>query len=566
MALYLNKETNDRGNYCFLSYKKEDADVLRQIVPSLNFDVWYDYGIEDGTYSWNEAIYTHLVESQAVIFFLSKALLKGGDRSYPYFEYNQAEQDNKKIIVVFLEKIDVDTDVPGSLKFWYQKVTRSQCIGHGGGKSPKELAEAIQNAIDYYYQHENLYFSHNLKKVKPKQLDTNLLSNLPDKHIIYTGFEDTHFSPDMSKICLYDYVNKKYSVYNTDSTDYVLASFVDKHKNLQPGYRLFFSTRNSFIYYTDGKKIYTYNIPKKSWNSLLLKKSITLSNNEHISAVCSPLSGNYTYLILRKNECFTRIIKYNLSTDTCEADWNIAHLKYCSVLDYLNCNQTELILFSDINNELCIFDVQNIKVTSARTVPDFCKFVESYYSQSSNINTSVNNKLSHDGSLYSVEFNGGFEVFNALERAHLCSVYYGQYSDVYLLKNSTMLTYDKNGTVAHTTFDGKMEIMTGEYFSKIPEFDGNIPINMSYDETTGNYIFITSFKNEDKNYSKVIIVDRFCRVIAQSKPLLVPFKVFYCNCRISQDKLFIIFNSEKETIYNYQHSVIYSCDYSRKDK
>ena len=567
MAIYLNKDVCDSDDYFFLSYKKENADILRQIVPNLNFNVWYDHGIQNGYYSWNEAIYTHLVESQAVIFFLSRELLKGGDKSFPFFEYNQAVADEKDIIVVFLEDIDIHRDVPNSLKFWYQRVITGQCIGVNGHCSPKELADTIQSTIDSFRQSGKSFNRSSHKRPAPKELYLKEVSGSIIKRAIYNGFIDSYFSTDMSKFAAYDYINKKYDVYDTDSTDFVITSFTDKHKEMKPTTKLLYTARDSFIYYIDNKKIHIYDVAKKSWNSLL-RKNIPLSKNEYIDSVCHPLSGNYTYLIVCKDGLYTRIIKYNLVNDSPIFDWNITNLNLCSVLDYLNNTQIQHILFSNTDSELIAIDLESGKYYNSKNTPDFCNTVENYFNQPNNINRPVDEKLSHDGSLYSVNFSNGFEVIDARQGARLCSLHHGQYHNVYLLKNSVVLTFDKNGTVAHTSFDGKMEIMTNEYFTKIPQFDGNIPFQMCYDEPTGNYIFLVTSK-EETEHCKIVIVDRYCRVIAYSPQMSVPKNISYCKCSITNDKIFVILSpaiSEKDKDNKYYHSVIYSFDYNRKEQ
>ncbi|MCR4885211.1 MAG: toll/interleukin-1 receptor domain-containing protein, partial [Clostridiales bacterium] len=93
----------DEGDYCFLSYKKEDIDYLRKIAPHFQFKAWYDFGI-DYTEQWQEQIAKHIRESVFVILFLSNAVLVKD--SFVMDEFEIAVRHGKKVFTVFLEPID----------------------------------------------------------------------------------------------------------------------------------------------------------------------------------------------------------------------------------------------------------------------------------------------------------------------------------------------------------------------------------------------------------------------------------------------------------------------------
>ncbi len=564
MAIYLGKNVNDSGDYFFLSYKKEDADILTEIVSKFGFDVWYDYGLNGGDESWSEVISNHLEKSKAVIFFLSKALLKHGDKSFPVMEYKTALRKNKKIIIVYIEEIDENKDIPNSLDFWYQDVISRQCIGYGRSLSTSELTREIEDSVNLLLSSgSTARSSRPISTIQPKELKMNLFSSSTDNSIMYLGLNDAHLSSDMSRICLYNRSNKMFEVRDTDNINFTITAFSENPENLTAS-RIFYSPHNRYVYYIKSNKVHIYDIEKRKWNSSFFSKgeNIKLSKDECIYSIAEPKAGNITYLMLRSGKCFTRLIEYDLEKDKCNADWNLAPFNFCTVSEYFKNNSMNLLLFCNTNNELCVLDLQNKKIFKVKDNPDFIQVIQNYFNQDNQKAVDVNNLLSHDGSLYSVEFNGGFEVISTQLGTNLCTIFEKNYQNVYLLKNSVVLSLDKNGTVICETFEGRQEIFTRKYFAESPVFNGNIPHTMLYDEVNGNYIFVVSEKTPKGSAHKIVVVDKLHRTVSVSSLMTVPFSNISCTCKISKDKLFVIFCSPNNRLNNQQSTVIYMCRYN----
>ncbi|HJN50779.1 MAG: TIR domain-containing protein [Pseudomonadales bacterium] len=94
------------GPYVFVCYAHDDADVVYPELAWLQeqgVNLWYDEGISAGKV-WREEIGDALTHARQVLFYISSASLRSEhcDR-----EINLALDDNKEIIPVYLEKLDL---------------------------------------------------------------------------------------------------------------------------------------------------------------------------------------------------------------------------------------------------------------------------------------------------------------------------------------------------------------------------------------------------------------------------------------------------------------------------
>lgn len=129
MSRYLEVPSTDKGLFYFISYNSEDEDRVKQFVKIMhryNFPFWYDDGLKTGQ-QWEEAIATHIRDSEGMILFMSKKLLSKPD-SYVYLEYKMArEAFHKNVYVVLLDEIK-NEDVPPNFLGWWFRLTQLQCI------------------------------------------------------------------------------------------------------------------------------------------------------------------------------------------------------------------------------------------------------------------------------------------------------------------------------------------------------------------------------------------------------------------------------------------------------
>lgn len=570
MPVYLGKEPNDSGDYFFISYKQQDQEVLSKIISKLNFNVWYDLGIEKGAW-WPESIFDHLENCKAVIFFVSKTLLAEGLESYPIGEYDVAVNDyHRNVIIVYLDKIDRATDVPNSIKDWYYYFSKKQGISFDGSLSADEIASEIISRVNALSNPENVAPPIvTAPAVTPDKIQMKLYSNFADNSIIYFGRGDVHLSMDMSKLCLYNRNSKKFEVRDMNNPNFVIGGFGKEPDEIN-AYRLFYSSGNRYIYYIshnkkNSGKVNIYDVERKKWNSsvFLNGEQFKLAKDEDIDCIAAPDTGNVTYLLITNGKIITRVIEYDLENDKLKANWNLAPFKCCSVLNYFHNNSIDWMLFCDADNELRVFDIKNKTVLQAKDIPDFSQIVQNYFEQGNHKNETVDDKLSHDSSLYSVKINGGFSVFSTQYGTKLCDIYMKQYQEVYLLKNETVLSLDIEGNVTCHTFDGNRVIFSKDYFAKTDAFGGNIPHTMLYDEAKGNFIFVAEDKKQDdKIFNKVVVVDKLHRVVSVSNFIHVPFPGYYCQCKLSKGKLIVLFHSPSEKILGGQSTVIYKGEYN----
>ena len=146
MATNLGYKPSKRKDTFFVSYKKENADKLRLIVPYLAQDrIWSDQGIEYGD-DWRKEIEEHIINAKGVILFLSKAVFQKGINSYVIQEYNLACDYDKKMLCVCLEDISKD-DLPTGTKIIGNQMLSMQCILYREDQTIEDVIREINAFI-----------------------------------------------------------------------------------------------------------------------------------------------------------------------------------------------------------------------------------------------------------------------------------------------------------------------------------------------------------------------------------------------------------------------------------
>ena len=104
------KTYSGKEKYIFISYSHKDSQKVLKVVDIFdkqNYRQWYDGGIKAGS-NWPEMVASHLLYSDVVVFFLSKSFVESQNCQR---EVNYAVAENKKMICVYLEKLELSVDM-----------------------------------------------------------------------------------------------------------------------------------------------------------------------------------------------------------------------------------------------------------------------------------------------------------------------------------------------------------------------------------------------------------------------------------------------------------------------
>lgn len=95
------------GERYFISYITEDARRVGNIVCCMNnhgVPMWYDYGIKRGE-SWKPEIEINIMECEAVLFFVSRKVLREKG-NYLRIEFNIAKKYDKHCYIIWLDRFE----------------------------------------------------------------------------------------------------------------------------------------------------------------------------------------------------------------------------------------------------------------------------------------------------------------------------------------------------------------------------------------------------------------------------------------------------------------------------
>lgn len=139
------------GKFYFISYNTEDSARIIPIVRIMHdsgVPFWYDYGLEYGR-EWETQIAMHIEECEAVLMFVTQALFQK-EKSYVRKEYEEAVIYKKKIIPVFLDKIDPATLPKHSIGFYLDlnRLHGVSCAGDSVQSIAQRAAWALGMQID----------------------------------------------------------------------------------------------------------------------------------------------------------------------------------------------------------------------------------------------------------------------------------------------------------------------------------------------------------------------------------------------------------------------------------
>ena len=148
MSTYLGFKPSDDPVFCFISYNSDDAERIKDIVKVMSesgINVWYDHGIEIGE-KWEEVIVEKLQKAQAVILFLTKAVLKKED-PYARKEYKWAKEHfKKKVITIFMDDITL-SDVPVKMIPWWDDIMETQILKKKDFPDINSMVSVVASAL-----------------------------------------------------------------------------------------------------------------------------------------------------------------------------------------------------------------------------------------------------------------------------------------------------------------------------------------------------------------------------------------------------------------------------------
>ena len=142
--------TTQSDGYFFVSYKRDDEDIIKPICESLDLGglpMWNDYGVPYGD-DWDETITVRIKNSDGMIVFISNNVFKTDSR-YFFSEYSKAKHFNIKIVPIVLEPISED-DIPEKWISWWLEVKQVQYIDLSNNNyETSSVSDKIFQAINF---------------------------------------------------------------------------------------------------------------------------------------------------------------------------------------------------------------------------------------------------------------------------------------------------------------------------------------------------------------------------------------------------------------------------------
>ena len=548
MAVYLNRDVDDSGEFCFLSYKSENCEILRKIVPNLAFNVWYDYGIKL-MQDWKKEIEDHIKRSQMVVLFLSRDAIREGSDSFVLSEFRTALRYEKQILVVYLEEVPFSA-WPEGTAFECDKIESRQCIMPHYYSSPEELIQQINNSA-------NCPPTGSKKQdvpIRKGELTMRVVSNYGDDTSIYCGNGDLHYSHKWRKICMYNTASGYYEIRHLDELDYVITFFRQSSDALKNS-RIFYSLQGEYLFFFLSGMIHTYDMRRGKWTTGHGAK-LPLEKGEIPDWEIDTDAGAAIFLVTQKNDKIHRVFQVDLARGKPERILKLESFDLQRVLHNFKNQSGNWVLFSDGNNRLVCLDLVNNNLFT----PDREWLNQQFILEDPRL-SDINGELSNDGSLFSCSFTKGFRVFETDTGRKVTEEYYGTFRNVYLLKNQTVLKYDNQGNVLKISAAGRMTVIPREFFLECPEFCGEIPHTMLYDETEGNFIFVMGTEINQIPVQRIVVLNGQKKVTLVSKNIVIPFEQFYCRCNTCGEDLIVFFTSPDKVYKKYQQTFIFAGKY-----
>lgn len=135
------------GKRYFISYNTQDKGRVAPIAMALynsGVPLWYDFGLEYGE-EWKRQIAINISRCDAVIMFITNSVFRK-ERTFVYIEYEVARRRKKRIIPVFLDRID-DDSVNDQYRVFWINLNDFHIIDYYG--DVENTADEIRKAIGY---------------------------------------------------------------------------------------------------------------------------------------------------------------------------------------------------------------------------------------------------------------------------------------------------------------------------------------------------------------------------------------------------------------------------------
>lgn len=538
MARDLFKEVSMSDNYYFISYKKENLEILREIVPKLDVDVWYDWAIQY-TDLWEKSIAEHLLGSKAVLFFLSKAVLKQGKDSFPVVEYETAADEGKTILVIYLEDIK-PSDVPDSLKFWYKRLTYRQCVVYEEGRSLDEWIATINGAIKGIIPKKE----HPVAPALPKALRMNILSNHNDNTYMYLSQGIGHITPDFRKICLFNNKTNMFEVRSIENLDCLITAFKGDTAQICQS-QIFLTPRNDFLYYLYDDCIHVFDVLRNKWKNILFNR-FTMKKGEHMCWAVPHEDSDKVYFLAEDKNGITSMSLFNVATGKEETDCDLRTLQMKGVISHLKNRNFNILLYYDEKQQLMALDLNQFKAFNISA-----DAIGNYYENETDEYGQIDHLIARDGQMYSVKTAKSFSVIDTNSGKVIDEEFYGDFRCFYLLKQREVLKFSSRGEVVSVTPTGRKTVFSTEFFKNEPAFEGEIPHTMYYDEIQKRFIFVVSVSKEETVSHKIVVLDSDGKVVKVSNYIRCPiFTSFICECKLVKNMLFVTFTRNNEIFQN----------------
>ena len=149
MARDLGVKITEKDNFYFISYNSEDQERVSKYVKELDllgFPMWYDKGLHVGN-KWKKEIAERISKCDAVVMFITNGIFKKSE-SFVYKEYEFAGFYEKKVYIIYLDKIDRNI-IPYDLVDWWIDLQNLHGIVAYDYPTEKDCAKKIVESVGF---------------------------------------------------------------------------------------------------------------------------------------------------------------------------------------------------------------------------------------------------------------------------------------------------------------------------------------------------------------------------------------------------------------------------------
>lgn len=542
VAIDLGYKPSKRKDTFFVSYKKENADKLRLIVPYLAQDrIWFDKGIEYGE-DWRKEIEEHIINAKGVILFLSKAVFKQGIHSYVIQEYNLACEYKKKMLCVCLEDISKE-DIPTGTKIIGNQMLSMQCMLYRKDQTNEDVIREI-NAFIASIDSPNERTKDQGKK-QTSCCDSFVLQNVEDvPDLTYLGRGMSHIIPDHELILLRNQTGKCYELRDLNKRN-TLISAIRMNDDYLTNSNVYYNPLANQLYFLYNDRFYSYSVGKGAWKLQKGLKPLSYFTNEHLGYIVNTVTESAVYFITCIADKIEKVIKLDLNTNKLSASNSMKSCRLLFPIEFLNSPKISCVLFANDNDQLVPFDLEQFAPVQGIDPGVFVKILaENKFI----INPDGTFQISRDGTLYCVHSRENTRIIDTKSGIIIRTIQDRINRRIQLLQNGIALYMDIEGCVSRFSSDRIEDLFSRESFEASELFCRHMPVDMVFDEYDQQYYFCVPVQQKDQDCLRIIRISYDGGIDGCSEDIALLENEVCCELHLFNRILFLcIMTKEKKT-------------------